>query len=141
MTSGMPFCSATWAIAVVWPESKAPIRSWAPSLISRSARARAVSTFELGVAVHNREIRQTHRLQDRRRDVDAALAVPGRRRSSDMKCRVVLFRRIGLRVSEPQISSDGRGTAWLRQLTSGPVIATQWLRMLLKWRRRRERAR
>ncbi len=38
MTSGMPFCSATWAIAVVWLESKAPIRSCAPSLISFSAR-------------------------------------------------------------------------------------------------------
>ena len=46
MTSGMPFCSATWAIAVVWPESKAPIRSCAPSLISFSARARAVSTLD-----------------------------------------------------------------------------------------------
>ena len=46
MTSGMPFCSATCAIAVVWPESKAPIRSCAPSLISFSARARAVSTLD-----------------------------------------------------------------------------------------------
>ena len=53
MTSGMPFCSATWAIAVVWPELKAPTRSCAPSLISFSARARAVSTFELGIGVHD----------------------------------------------------------------------------------------
>ena len=53
MTSGMPFCSATWAIAVVWPELKAPTRSCAPSLISFSARARAVSTFELSIGVHD----------------------------------------------------------------------------------------
>src|SRR3972149_3229818 len=41
----MPFCSATCAIAVLWPESKAPTRSCAPSLISFSARARATSTL------------------------------------------------------------------------------------------------
>ena len=75
MTSGMPFCSATWAMAVVCPESKAPTRSWAPSLISFSARERAVSTFELGVAVHDGEIGQAHRFEDPRRDIDAALAI------------------------------------------------------------------
>src|SRR5262245_25944889 len=41
----MPFCSATCAIAVLWPESKAPTSSWAPSLISFSARERATSTL------------------------------------------------------------------------------------------------
>src|SRR3974390_2376425 len=45
MTNGMPFCSATWAMAVLWPESKAPTRSCAPSLISFSARPRATSTL------------------------------------------------------------------------------------------------
>src|SRR6516165_8116710 len=45
MTKGMPFCSATCAIAEVWPESKAPTSSCAPSLISFSARARANSTL------------------------------------------------------------------------------------------------
>src|SRR5262249_28092877 len=42
---GNALCSATCAIAVVWPESKAPTRSCAPSLISFSARARATSTL------------------------------------------------------------------------------------------------
>src|SRR5688572_4662115 len=46
ITSGMPRCSATWAMAVVWPESKAPTRSCAPSEIRRSARERATSTFD-----------------------------------------------------------------------------------------------
>ena len=34
------------AIAVDWPESKAPTSSWAPSLIRRSARLRATSTLD-----------------------------------------------------------------------------------------------
>src|SRR5882672_7183283 len=41
----MPFCSATCAIAVEAPESKAPVSSWAPSAISFSARERATSTL------------------------------------------------------------------------------------------------
>ena len=76
MTSGMPFCSATWAIAVVWPESKAPTRSCAPSLISFSARARAVSTFELSIGVHDGQIRKAQVLEDRRSKLDGSLAVP-----------------------------------------------------------------
>ena len=46
MMKGMPFCSATWAIAVDCPESKAPTSSCAPSLISRSARERATSALD-----------------------------------------------------------------------------------------------
>ncbi len=45
MTKGTPFCSATWAIAVLCPESNAPTSSCAPSLISFSARERATSTL------------------------------------------------------------------------------------------------
>ena len=75
MTKGMPFCSATWAIAVDCPESKAPTRSCAPSadqLLGTRARHLDVG---LGVGVHELQAGQTELLQDARRDVDAALAV------------------------------------------------------------------
>ena len=75
MTSGMPFCSATWAIAVVWPESKAPTRSWAPSLISFSARARATSTLVSVSAFMIASSGKPRSLKIARREIDAALAV------------------------------------------------------------------
>ena len=62
-------------MAVVCPESKAPTRSWAPSLISFSARARAVSTFELGVDADDSEFGHAQRFEDRRRDIDAELTI------------------------------------------------------------------
>ena len=52
-----------------------PTSSCAPSPISFSARARAVSTFELGVAVHNIELGQAERFKDRRGDIGATLAI------------------------------------------------------------------
>src|SRR6185503_8234071 len=45
MMNGMPRCSATCAIAALWPESKAPTSTLAPSWIRRSARVRAVSAL------------------------------------------------------------------------------------------------
>ena len=45
ITKGMPFCSATWAMAAAAPESNGPTSTFAPSWISRSARLRAVSTL------------------------------------------------------------------------------------------------
>ena len=75
MTNGMPFCSATCAIASDWPESKAPTRQLrAVADHFRGARARRLDT-RFGVAVHDRKVRQTHRFQDRRRNSDAALAI------------------------------------------------------------------
>jgi hypothetical protein len=62
MTNGMPFCSATCAIAVDWPESKAPTRSWAPSLISFSACARHLHVG-LGVGVHDLQLGQPRSLR------------------------------------------------------------------------------
>ena len=75
MTNGMPFCSATWAIAVVWPESKAPTRSCAPSLISFSARARATSTLVSVSAFMIARSGRPRSLKIAVRDLDAALAV------------------------------------------------------------------
>ena len=75
MTNGMPFCSATCAIAVLCPESKAPISSCAPSAISFSARERATSTL---VSVSAFMICRSGRpsvLQDRPGKLDAAEAV------------------------------------------------------------------
>src|SRR6185503_16263946 len=46
ITNGMPRCSATCAIAVAAPESNGPTSTCAPSWIRRSARVRAVSTFD-----------------------------------------------------------------------------------------------
>ena len=46
MTNGTPRCSATWAMAEAAPESNGPTSTLAPSWISRSARVRAVSTFD-----------------------------------------------------------------------------------------------
>src|SRR6476660_10312204 len=46
MTKGTPRCSATCAIAAAAPESKGPTSTLAPSWIRRSARVRAVSTFD-----------------------------------------------------------------------------------------------
>src|SRR5260221_14372156 len=43
--NGMPRCSATCAIAALWPESKAPTSTLAPSWVRRSARVRAVSAL------------------------------------------------------------------------------------------------
>ena len=40
---GTPRCSATWAMAMVWPESKAPISTLAPASIAFSAWVRATS--------------------------------------------------------------------------------------------------
>ena len=75
MTKGMPFCSATCAIAVLCPESKAPTRSCAPSRDQLlGARTRHVDVG-LGVGVHDLKLGQAQFLEDRRRDVDAALAV------------------------------------------------------------------
>ena len=71
----MPFCSATWAIAVVCPESKAPTKSLgavADQLLGAGARGIDV---RFGIAVNDGEFRQAKRLEDRRRDIDAALAI------------------------------------------------------------------
>ena len=46
ITKGTPFCSQTWAIAAVAPDSKAPVRMCAPSRISFSAWVRATSGFD-----------------------------------------------------------------------------------------------
>ena len=45
ITKGTLRCSATCAIAPAAPESKGPTSTWAPSLISFSARERATSTL------------------------------------------------------------------------------------------------
>ena len=64
MTSGMPFCSATWAMAVVWPELKAPIRSWAPSPISFLGARTGDIDIGLGIGVHDFQFRQAELLED-----------------------------------------------------------------------------
>ncbi len=71
----MPFCSATWAIALVWPESNAPTSSCAPFADQPlGPRARDVDV-RFRVGVHDRELRQAEALQDRRRQLHGALAV------------------------------------------------------------------
>ena len=75
MTKGMPFCSATCAIAVLWPESKAPTSSCAPSPISFSARERATSTLVSVSAFMICELGQAEVLEDAGGDLDAALAI------------------------------------------------------------------
>ena len=45
ITNGTPFCSHTCAMAREAPESKGPVNTCAPSLISLSARVLAVSTL------------------------------------------------------------------------------------------------
>ena len=75
MTKGMPFCSATCAIAVLWPESKAPTSSCAPSAISFSARARATSTLVSVSAFMICRSGRPRSLRSRAGNLDAAVAV------------------------------------------------------------------
>jgi len=41
--NGMPRCSATWAMAMLWPESKAPTIMCTPPSMAFSACVRATS--------------------------------------------------------------------------------------------------
>ena len=75
MTKGMPFCSATCAMAELCPESKAPIRSCAPSPISFSARERATSTLDSVSAFMICSDGSPRSFKIAVGDIDAALAV------------------------------------------------------------------
>src|SRR5262245_26607584 len=74
MTNGMPFCSATWAMAVVWPESNAPMRSCTIIDELLGALARDIDAG-LGVGVDDCQFRQAQRFEDARCDIDATLTV------------------------------------------------------------------
>ena len=75
MTNGMPFCSATWAIAVRLAGIEGAdqeLRAVVDQFLGARARDLDVG---LGVGIHDRELGQAEVLEDRRRDLDAALAV------------------------------------------------------------------
>ena len=75
MTNGMPFCSATWAIAVRLAGIEGADQELGAVVDQLlGARARHLDVG-LGVGVHDRELGQAEILEDRRRDLDAALAV------------------------------------------------------------------
>ena len=76
MTNGMPFCSATWAIAVLWPESNAPGQELRAVVDQLLARAGATSTdVSVSAFDDDGELGQTELLEDGRRDLDPALAI------------------------------------------------------------------
>ena len=75
MTKGMPFCSATCAMAVLCAGIEGAdqeLRALADQLLG--ARARDIDVG-FGVGVHDLQRRQAEVLEDARRDIDAALAV------------------------------------------------------------------
>ena len=75
MMSGMPLCSATWAIAsglAGIEGADQELRAVADHFRRPGAR-RLDARF--GVAVHDRKLGQAQGFQDRRRDGDAALAI------------------------------------------------------------------
>ncbi len=74
MTKGMPFCSATWAIALLCRNRRRPSGAARHRDQLLGARARDLDVG-LGVGAHDFEFGQADALEDRVRQLDAAEAV------------------------------------------------------------------